>query len=217
MGGLTSLLVTQRTFVERRSGAWEELDALVSRAARGLRSLQPSDVERLGQLYRAATSDLAYATGRGYEGRLIDYLNRLVARAHAYVYGGSATTGWQRIATFYTETFPTEFRRSFGFIALCIALTIVTSVMSYVMIRSHPGDAYVVLPDYLVPPTIKKSLHDSNFAFDPQKSPLASTEIITNNARVPRRYHETSAEANKPVNPTHPHPNASTQVVQARI
>lgn len=146
--------------------------------------MHPDDVAKIGRLYRAATSDLAYATGRAYEGRLIEYLNRLVSRAHAYVYGGAATTGWQRIARFYTETFPNEFRRSFGLIALCIALTVVTSVISYVMVRSHPADAYVVLPDYLVPPTIHKSLHDSNFAFAPSTSPLASTEIITNNIKV---------------------------------
>lgn len=184
MGELTSATVTQRTFLERRSAAWEELDALISKAARGVRRLAPVDVERIGRLYRAATSDLAYASGRGYEPRLLDYLNRLVSRAHAYVYGGAATTGWQRIARFYTDTFPNEFRRSFGPIALCIALTIVTSVISYVMVRSHPADAYVVLPDGLIPPTIKKSLHDSNFFFPPSQSPLASTEIITNNIKV---------------------------------
>ncbi len=184
MGGLISSTVTQRTFVERRSPQWEELDALVSKAARGLRSLPSADIERIGRLYRAATSDLAYAGGRGYEQRLLDYLNRLVARAHATVYGGAATTGWQRVARFYTHTFPNEFRRSFTLIALCTMLTIVTSVISYVMIRSHPADAYVVLPDQLIPPTIKKSLHDSNFAFDPSQSPLASSEIITNNIQV---------------------------------
>lgn len=146
--------------------------------------MKPGDVENIGRLYRAATSDLAYATGQGYEARLIDYLNRLVARAHAYVYGGAATTGWQRIKHFYTQTFPAEFRRSFSLIALCTALTVITSVISFVMIRSHPADAYVVLPDYLIPPTIKKSLHDSNFAFNPQDSPLMSTEIITNNIKV---------------------------------
>lgn len=176
--------MTQRTFVERRSLAWEELDALVSRAARGLRTMRPDDVAKIGRLYRSTTSDLAYATGRGYETRLIEYLNRLVSRAHAYVYGGAATTGWQRVALFYTQTFPNEFRRSFALIALCIGLTVVTSVISYVMVRSHPADAYVVLPEYLVPPTITKSLHDSNFAFAPSKSPLASTEIITNNIKV---------------------------------
>jgi len=177
--------VTQATFVERRSAAWNELDALLRRAGRrGVRRLQPSDVEEIGRLYRAVTSDLAYADGHDYDPRLLAYLNRLVARAHAYVYGGAATGGWQRIATFYTETFPREFRRSFGFIAICAAITIVSAIVAYVLVRNHPGDAYAILPEGLIPLRIAKSLHDSNFAFDPASSPSIATEIITNNIKV---------------------------------
>jgi uncharacterized membrane protein SpoIIM required for sporulation len=177
--------VRQVTFVERRSASWEELDGLLQRAARrGVRRLTRDDVERLGRLYRAATSDLAYAGGQQYDARLLTYLNRLVARAHARVYGASATTGWRRVATFYATTFPREFRASIGVIALCTAVTISSAVIAYVAVRTHPADAYVVLPGGLVPPEIKKSLHDSNFAFDPSASPLMSTEIITNNVKV---------------------------------
>ncbi|HEX8805926.1 MAG TPA: stage II sporulation protein M [Candidatus Aquilonibacter sp.] len=177
--------MTQATFVERRTAAWSSLDALLTRASRrGLRRLQPEDVEQIGQLYRAVTSDLAYAVGRGYDARLTVYLNRLVARAHAYVYGGAATTGWQRVARFYTHSFPREFRRSFGYIAICTAITVAAAVVSYVLVRTHPGDAYALLPDQLIPAQIKKSLHDSNFAFDPSASPAMASEIITNNIRV---------------------------------
>lgn len=177
--------MTQATFVERRTPAWSELDALLIRAGRrGLRRLQPEDVEQIGRLYRAVTSDLAYAEGRGYNARLTLYLNRLVARAHAYVYGGAATTGWERFALFYTQTFPREFRRSFAFIAICTALTVVSAVVAYVLVRVHPGAAYAILPDQLIPAQIKKSLHDSNFAFDPSSSPAMATAIITNNVKV---------------------------------
>jgi uncharacterized membrane protein SpoIIM required for sporulation len=177
--------VRQATFVERRSGDWEELDALLSRAARcGLRSLPSGSVNRIGRLYRAATSDLAYAGGQGYNARLLAYLNRLVARAHAHVYGGAATTGWGRISTFYTTTFPREFRASFLAIALCTALTVAAAVVAYVAVRTHPVDAYALLPNAIIPSEIKKSLHDSNFAFDPSSSPLMSSAIITNNIKV---------------------------------
>jgi uncharacterized membrane protein SpoIIM required for sporulation len=177
--------VTQRTFVDRRSSAWEELDALLTRAGRrGVRRLGPDDVERIGELYRAVTSDLAYAGGQSYEPRLLEYLNRLVARAHAYVYGGTATTGLARVVRFYAQTFPAEFRRSFNWILLCVALTVATAVIGYVLVRTNPANAYAVLPESLVPPEIKKSLHDSNFAFDPERSPLMSSAIITNNIKV---------------------------------
>ena len=177
--------MTQATFVERRTAAWSQLDALLTRASRrGLRRLQPEDVEQIGRLYRAVTSDLAYASGRGYDARLIGYLNRLVARAHAYVYGGAATTGWQRVARFYTQSFPQEFRRSFAYIAICTAITVAAAVVAYVLVRAHPGDAYALLPDQLIPAQIRKSLHDSNFAFDPSTSPAVASAIITNNVKV---------------------------------
>jgi len=177
--------VTQATFVERRTAAWSELDALLRRAGRrGLRRLQPEEVEQIGRLYRAVTSDLAYASGRGYDGRLIIYLNRLVARAHAYVYGSAAATGWQRIARFYAQTFPREFRRSFVYIGICAAITVAAAVVAYVLVRTHPADAYALLPDQLIPAQIRKSLHDSNFAFDPSTSPAVASAIITNNIRV---------------------------------
>lgn len=177
--------MSQRTFVDRRSKAWEELDALLLRAGRrGVRRLDPNDVERIGVLYRATTSDLAYARGQSYEPRLLEYLNRMVARAHAYVYGGAATTGRERIARFYAQSFPREVRRSFSWILACSALTVATAVVAYVLIRANPANAYAILPESMVPAEIKKSLHDSNFAFDPQSSPLMSSAIITNNIKV---------------------------------
>ncbi|HET9028904.1 MAG TPA: stage II sporulation protein M [Candidatus Aquilonibacter sp.] len=177
--------MTQRTFVDRRSAAWEELDALLAQASRrGVRRLDGEQIERIGVLYRAATSDLAYATGQSYEPRLLEYLNRLVARSHAYVYGAAAATGWERLRIFYTRTFPMEFRRSFAWIVLCTALTVATAVVGYVLVRTNPANAYALLPESLIPPEIKKSLHDSNFAFDPTRSPLMSSAIITNNIKV---------------------------------
>lgn len=146
--------------------------------------LSPDEVESMGRLYRAVTSDLAYARGRTYDARLLAYLNRLTARAHARVYGGDTVTGRERILRFYTQTFPQEFRRSFAIIALCTLLTVACAVVGYVVIRVHPADAYALLPSQIVPAEVRRSLHDSNFAFDPIQSPVASTAIITNNVKV---------------------------------
>jgi uncharacterized membrane protein SpoIIM required for sporulation len=177
--------VKESTFVERRRAAWQELDALLERASRrGVRRLSGDEVASIGKLYRATTSDLAFASGRGFDPSLVAYLNRLVARAHAYVYGAAASTGPERIATFYAVTFPREVRRSFAPIALCAALTVVTAIVGYTLVRVHPVYAYALMPEQLVPAQIRKSLHDSNFAFDPSASPLMSSEIITNNIKV---------------------------------
>jgi uncharacterized membrane protein SpoIIM required for sporulation len=176
--------MNQRVFVDRRSSAWQRLETLLVHARRGIRSMSAEDVNELGRLYRAITSDLAYAQGQAYDAAILAYLNRLTARAHAQIYRNTATGGWGRIGGFFAQGFPREFRRSFGWIALCCALTIACAVVSYVLVRSHPGDAYALLPSSMVPDQIRKSLHDSNFGFDRGYSPEMSAFIITNNVRV---------------------------------
>ncbi len=177
--------MTQRSFVEQRSTTWEELEELLRRAGRrGVRALAPSDVERLGVLYRALTSDLAYAQGR-YDPRLVEYLNRTIARAHAYVYGATAQRGWERVKQFYARDFPQEVRRSFAFVFFCSTLTVVCAVVAYALVGSHPDDAFALLPPQTIPAgPIRKSLHDSNFAIARDERPMMSAFIITNNIRV---------------------------------
>ncbi|HVS45603.1 MAG TPA: stage II sporulation protein M [Verrucomicrobiae bacterium] len=177
--------MTQATFLQRRSPSWERLETLLDRAGRrGLRSLAPEEVVELGKLYRQTTSDLGYAQGRGYDANALAYLNRLTARAHGYVYGGNAEAGWSRIGRFFTHTFPREFRRSFAYFAICAALTVACAIVAYVIVRNHPGDAFALLPSSVIPPEIKKSLHDSNFAHSFSQSPEMSSMIITNNIKV---------------------------------
>jgi uncharacterized membrane protein SpoIIM required for sporulation len=177
--------MTQAGFVDKRSRTWERLDSLVVRAGRrGVRALDAGEIAELGRLYRATTSDLAYAQGREFDPQLLEYLNRLTARAHAHVYGGSAQTGSARIGRFYRETFPREFRRSFSYVAICAAITIAFSVVAFTVIRNHPAQAYALLPKTLIPDEIRKSLHDSNFAFDQDFAPAMSAMIVANNVRV---------------------------------
>lgn len=150
---------------------------------RGVRALAPSEVERLGELYRSLTSDLAYAQDR-YDARLVEYLNRTIARAHAYVYGATAQGGWERLLRFYAVEFPREVRRCLLPVLLCTTLTIASAVVAYVVVGAHPDDAYALLPHQMIPAQIRKSLHDSNFAFGTTASPVMSAFIITNNVKV---------------------------------
>lgn len=149
-----------------------------------MRRLSAGEIFELGRLYRATTSDLAYAQGRGYDRALLEYLNRSVARAHAYVYARAPESGMARIADFYARAFPQEFRRSAAYVAICTAITLACAVVSYVLVRNHPADAYALLPKMLVPDAIRRSLHDTNFAVDPGFAPAMSAAIITNNVKV---------------------------------
>lgn len=171
------------TFVSRGTERWERLGVLLSRADRGgVRRLAPNEVAELGLLYRRATSDLAYAQGRRFDPQLVGYINRLVVRGHAYVYGGALQSGRARLLAFFTTTFPGEFRRSWVPIVLCALLFTFTTVVSYALVRHDPGAAYALVPGEI--PKVEKSLHDSNFAVQRSDAPEMSALIITNNIRV---------------------------------
>jgi len=178
-------VVDQRSFVRRRGRAWERLELLLARTGRrGLRALDAAELFEAGKLYRWVTSDLAYAQGRGYSADLQHYLNRLVARSHALVYGAAVEPGRTRIVRFFAQTFPREFRRSWPYVGACAAITIAWAVVAFAIVTAHPANAYALLPDSIVPSHLTKSLHDSNFAFTSEYSSSMSAAIITNNIRV---------------------------------
>jgi uncharacterized membrane protein SpoIIM required for sporulation len=174
----------ERSFVVRRQEGWERLEALLALAdRRGLRAFDAEQLTELGRLYRATTSDLATARSREYSPNVLGYVNRLTARAHSYVYAGNDRGGWDRLATFFARTFPREVRASWRTIAVCTALFLVATVVSYWLVTQRPLNVFALLPSGEIP-QIRKSLHDSNFAFDASVAPAMSSYIITNNIRV---------------------------------
>jgi uncharacterized membrane protein SpoIIM required for sporulation len=163
---------------------WTELETLLARAdRRGLRRLRADELDALALGYRAATSDLAVARARNYDARLVAYLNRLVARAHARVYAGTSAGGWSKAVYLFATAFPREVRRSWQAIALCVLITCVTAVVSYRATSADPANAYAFVSAAQVP-VVDRSLHDSNFGFDRAFAPAMSTMIVTNNVRV---------------------------------
>jgi uncharacterized membrane protein SpoIIM required for sporulation len=173
----------EATFVERGTERWHRLDDLLNATDRAsLSGIGGDALVELGTLYRRVTSDLAYAQARGYDERLVLYLNRLAVRANGVVYSGSTRSSWARIRDFFACDFPREVRRSWIPIALCAALFFGPWIVSYVLVTHDPTSAAAFLGDGY--PEIKKSLHDSNFAVAASNAPAMSAEIITNNIRV---------------------------------
>jgi len=176
--------VRERVFVVRRQPGWERLETLMDRVARkGIASLSAPELSELALLYRAATTDLAAAKSRDYSPEIRAYLNRLTARAYAYVHAGTATGGWTHVANFFTTTFPAEVRRSGKIILATSALFVLAAIVAYWLVATRPANAYALLPGSEIP-VVTKSLHDSNFAFDRSYAPEMSSLIITNNIQV---------------------------------
>jgi uncharacterized membrane protein SpoIIM required for sporulation len=174
----------EKRFVSAGKPRWDRLESLVAQVdGHGIRSLDAGRIDELALGYRALTSDLALARGRGYDAALIGYLNRLSARAHAYVYLGTSRSGWTAVRHFLAGTFPREVRSSWLPIATCVALTIASAVIAYTAVIREPANAYALLPPAEIP-AVSQALHDTNFGFDRAFAPLMSSEIIANNIRV---------------------------------
>jgi uncharacterized membrane protein SpoIIM required for sporulation len=73
--------------LERRRPNWHELERLCDQSPGGPgKAMKPADVSRLGALYRAACADLALAYSYQLPQNTVQYLHRLVGRAHNQLY-----------------------------------------------------------------------------------------------------------------------------------
>src|SRR5262245_11020801 len=74
--------------LERRRPNWQELERLCDYHSPGQpgKAPRPADVSRLGALYRAACADLALAYAYQLPQNTVQYLHRLVGRAHNQLY-----------------------------------------------------------------------------------------------------------------------------------
>jgi uncharacterized membrane protein SpoIIM required for sporulation len=73
--------------LERRRPNWQELERLCDQVqGTAGKSPTPADVSRLGALYRAACADLALAYSYQLPQNTVQYLHRLVGRAHNQLY-----------------------------------------------------------------------------------------------------------------------------------
>ncbi len=75
----------------------------------GLARLDVDEARELGRLYRAVSADLLRARSRAGSADLVDYLNDLVARAHARLSPGRKVR-WSEARSFFAATFPRLFR-----------------------------------------------------------------------------------------------------------
>jgi uncharacterized membrane protein SpoIIM required for sporulation len=73
--------------LEQRRKNWQELEFLCEQAQNRRKSrISPSNYSRLASLYRAACADLALADSYQLPPNTVDYLHRLVGRAHNQLY-----------------------------------------------------------------------------------------------------------------------------------
>jgi uncharacterized membrane protein SpoIIM required for sporulation len=169
--------------LEARQKEWQRLDELVARGQAGIHRLSPTEVQEMGHLYRAASSDLALAQRDFPNHRVTLFLNQLVGRAHAIIYRGRPMAR-QQARRFFSHDFPRTFRELAPFFITAACLFIIPALLAGLIILLDPQTAQWLLPAELQ--SLLPGLEDNTLWTDipVNERPYASTFIMQNNIQV---------------------------------
>ena len=171
---------------------WGTLESLLAALeSRPDRRLSPSETEQLQELYAQAAADLNRVTHGALAPELIQYLERLVARAYAELYYAPPTRPeiwqprrWLRIFTAFPETF----RRQSRYFALAVLITVLGCALGGLAVRYDPAAVDVLLPaDYLRNPEQRVQEEEQGkgqHLHSTQTEAAFSAELIRHNIEV---------------------------------
>jgi uncharacterized membrane protein SpoIIM required for sporulation len=171
-------------FITTKKPNWERLTALLDRSRlSGLAALSAEELSELGQLYRGATSDLAVARRDFPSHRVAEYLNSLVARAHAAVYQGRSARR-RGILEFFTLTFPRAFRATWGYTLAAFLMFLLPAVVSFIISYRDPGQGAELMPGIEDRIQDIRDKHEWWKSINDEGRSASASFIMTNNIRV---------------------------------
>jgi uncharacterized membrane protein SpoIIM required for sporulation len=171
-------------FIAAKKPAWERLTALLDRSRLGgLAALSAEELAELGRLYRSATSDLAITRRDFPNHRVTDYLNSLVARAHAAVYQGR---GIRRsgVREFFAVTFPRAFRATWAYTLASFLMFFLPALASFAVTYRDPSAGSALMPGIEDRIQDIRDKHEWWKAINDQGRSASASFIMTNNIRV---------------------------------
>ncbi|MCL2626028.1 MAG: stage II sporulation protein M [Cystobacterineae bacterium] len=134
-------------FVNEKRHRWESLERLLQIAeTQGVGVFSIEEGKAFIRLYRLASSDLAWSQTHAGLSELVDYLNRLVARAYAQV----APRPKLRVGAlflFFLEGFPKHFIREWRLFVLAGGLFLGGAGFGYLAAHSNPELAHHIIPE----------------------------------------------------------------------
>src|ERR1700759_357577 len=134
-------------WISLRKDNWNRLDALTRRVETdGVKSLDRDDLRDFGLLYRQSAADLSAARADGTSRNLEQYLNRLVGRAHNFVYSGRQL-GFRSLWDFFAYGYPRLLRRMSRYIVLATAVTLAAAALGAItaIVRPDFGTSFFVM------------------------------------------------------------------------
>ncbi len=170
-------------FYRARQVDWQQLTTLLDKSQQKVSQLTPEEVQKMGLLYRAVTSDLALAQREFPRHRVTAFLNQLVARGHAAIYQGEPLAV-RRLKHYLLVGFPTAFRDALPFFITAVLLAIIPALIAGFLVNWQPDASNWLLPASVqeLRPLIEDQELWTNIPIE--ERPYASTFIMSNNIRV---------------------------------
>ena len=168
-------------WIDTRKPHWTRLEQLALQAeTSGLKALSARDLRDLGLLYRQAAADLSAVRTDAASRTLEAYLNRLVARAHNFVYAGHRLSP-RSVAYYLLYEYPRLFRRLFPYVALSFALCIAGAILGSIITLVRPDFVHAMLgPEMMATIEHHKMWTESILGSQPQEA----SGIMTHNMTV---------------------------------
>ncbi|RPJ49819.1 MAG: stage II sporulation protein M [Chloroflexi bacterium] len=162
---------------------WKALTDLIARAERDIRRLTPAEIDSLGRLYRAVSSDLALAQRDFPRHPVAAYLNQLVARGHAVIYRPEPLVT-NRIKEFIVSGFPRVYREMLPFTVTAALLFWVPALLALAAVWLQPDASRWLLPAQVQ--DLRETVEQGKLWMDipVAERPYTSAFIMRNNIQV---------------------------------
>ena len=171
-------------FIETREGRWDHLRHLSQRIQRGgYTSLSSEELDEFLLLYRQACADLAYIRTNFPDSKVEEYVNSLVATAHAQL-SRVRSAPLRRVVDFYTKTFPHLFAKNAKFVGLAFLIFMGTAVIAAVGMQ-YDREFFMnisPIPEYVLEERAARGSVGPNM--NEFIAPLATSSILVNNVQV---------------------------------
>lgn len=169
------------SWLERRQPHWKRLESFISRVERfGLKNLDSAELRDFGLLYRQTAADLSAVRGERAARVAEEYLNRLVGRAHQYVYTGRKMT-LRGFALFFLRDYPILFRALWRYVAIAVLVFLAGCALGAMLTLVRPSFMRAFLGPHMVWTIEHHQMWTDSIV---SVAPQASAAIATNNISV---------------------------------
>lgn len=175
--------MTISAFVRDRQSRWDRLEKLLKRMERSsLQKMDRRSLQEFSGLYRACTSDLAYAQTYYAGTTLTQFLHQLVGRAHHQIYR-TEPASLLGVWNFFRRDVPRAIRENLDAVTASLVLFLLAFSLGVAAGRADPRIATLVVPESILESIYAGQMWtDGLFSVVPAS--VSSALIFTNNISV---------------------------------